>query len=303
MIVEVDMWKPALLFFAVVAAWVTRTPVAFAADVVVAPSPPAIAPDRLQLEKRLESVKTLLETSSAAKQIKASGSEASLAEHAKALEMWNQAKQAFDAGDLARTQKLLLEAPKLLFAAARHASPEQVVGEKLRSDYVSRRDSVSALLSAQKRISDEKGKVSGAAQVADSIGQLLIESDKLADGGKYKEARAVADKAYLLAKASVGEMRAGDTLVRSLNFANKEEEYKYEIDRNDSLGMLYKVLIEQKGSANQLVLDQVKKGQELRIQAEKAAAARDHAAGVKLLEESTTNLIRAIRSAGIFIPG
>jgi hypothetical protein len=98
-------------------------------------------------------------------------------------------------------------------------------------------------------------------------------------------------------------MRAGDTLVRSLNFANKEEEYKYEIDRNDSLGMLYKVLIEQKGSASELVLDQVKRGQELRIQAEKAAATRDHAAGVKLLEESTSNLIRAIRSAGIFIPG
>lgn len=297
------MWKPVCIAAAVVSFWGWQSAPAIGAEVPVAPSPPAIAPDRVQLEKRLESVRTLLETSSAAKQIKASRNEVSLAEHAKALDMWGQAKIAFEAGDLVKTQKLLLEAPKMLFAAARHASPEQVIGEKLRSDYLSRRDSVKALLSAQKRISDEKGKVSGADQVATTIGQLLVESESFAQEGKFKEAREVADKAYLLAKASVGEMRAGDTLVRSLNFANKEEEYKYEIDRNDSLAMLYKVLIEQKGSVSQMVLEQVRKGQDLRAKAEKAALERDHATGVKLLEDSTSNMIKAIRSAGIYIPG
>lgn len=273
------------------------------AQTAVAPSVPLLAPDRAQLEKRLESVKTLLETSSAAKQIKASGDARSLAEHAKAVEIWQEAKAALAAGDLAKTQKLLLEAPKMLFSAARHASPEQVTGDKLRIDYLSRRESVSALLNAQKRISGEKGNVSGAEQVAANVEKLLLDADQLAAAGKYIEARAEADKAYLLAKASVGQMRSGDTLVRTLNFANKEEEYKYEHDRNDSLTMLYKVLVEQKGAVNPQVADFFSKGMELRAQAEKAALKGDHEAGVKLLEDSTAQFVRAIRSAGIFIPG
>lgn len=273
------------------------------AETPVAPPPPAVVPDRAQLEKRLESVKTLLETSSAAKQIEAGGDASAKAERAKALELWREAKSAFDAGDLPAAQKLLLEAPKMLFQAARHSSSDQVSGEKLKNDYVNRRESVKALMSAQHRIADEKGKLAGAEEVAKNVNQFLAEAEQLASAGKYVEARGIADKAYLLAKASVGEMRSGDTLVRSLNFANKEEEYKYEHDRNDSLAMLYKVLVEQKGAPSASIVEYQKKGLDLRMQAEKAAAGGDHAAGVKLLEEATSQLIRAIRSAGIFIPG
>lgn len=281
-------------------------PVFSAEEVVspgVAPPPPAVAPDRAQLERRLESVKTLLEKSSAARQIEASGDPTALAEREQAFELWRKAKAAFDGGDLAATQALLLEAPKMLFAAARHSAPEKVLAEKLRTDYENRRESVKALLTAQKRISDEKGSVSGASQTAADIEKILREADQLATAGKYEQARAVVDKAYLLAKASVGQMRSGDTLVRSLNFANKAEEFKYEFDRNDSLMMLYKVLIEQKGPVNQFVLDQVKKAADLRAQAEKSAGANDYVEGIKLMEESTSQLVRAIRSAGIFIPG
>lgn len=274
-----------------------------AVEPTVAQPPPAVVTDRAQLIKRLESVKTLLETSTAAKQIEASGDPASLAGRKRALDLWGQAKVALDAGNLAEAQRLLLEAPKVLFGAARHAAPEQITSDKLRADFVNRRESVSALMVAQKRISDEKGNVEGAGQTTKAVDELLLDADRLAAAGNYKDAKVLADKAYLLAKASVGQMRSGDTLVRSLNFANKSEEYKYELDRNDSLAMLYKVLIEQKGNATPGIVEQVRKSGETRQAAEKAAAGGDHEAGVKLLEDATSQLIRAIRSAGIFIPG
>lgn len=276
---------------------------ASAQSATVAPPPPVVVMDRAQLEKRLDSVKTLLEKSSAAKQIEASGDPVALAERAKALELWNQAKLAVDRGDLATAQKLLVDAPKLMFAAARLAAPEQILGEKLRSDYNNRRDSVKALLQAQKRISGEKGNVTGAEDVSRNIDAMLSEADQLAAAGKFEQARVAVDKAYLVAKAAVGQMRSGDTLVRSLTFANKEEEYKYELDRNDSLTMLYKVLIEQAGRSTSVVEGFVKMGLDLRDQAEKKAAQGDHASGIKLLEESTSQLVRAIRGAGIYIPG
>ena len=269
----------------------------------VAPSPPAVIMDRAQLEKRLESVKTLLEKSSAAKQIEASGDQSALAERAKALDIWSQAKIALERGDLALAQKLLVDAPKIMFAAARHAAPEQVLGEKLRVDYNNRKESVKALLQAQKRIAEEKGNVSGAAEAANNIETMMREAELLATAGKFEQARITLDKAYLIARASVGQMRSGDTLVRSLTFANKEEEYKYELDRNDSLTMLYKVLIEQAGRSNATVAVLVKKGFDLRSQAEGIAAKGDHAAGIKLLEESSSELVKAIRGAGIYIPG
>jgi hypothetical protein len=269
----------------------------------VAPSLPVVAMDRAQLEKRLDSVKTLLEKSSAAKQIEASGDPAALAQRAQALDLWNQAKSAVERGDLEVAQKLLVDAPKLMFAAARLAAPEQILGDKLRSDYNNRRDSVKALLQAQKRISDEKGNVAGAEDVARNIEAILSEADQLASAGKFEQARVTVDKAYLVAKAAVGQMRSGDTLIRSLTFANKEEEYKYELDRNDSLAMLYKVLIEQAGRSNSVVEKFVQNGLDLRGRAEKKAAEGDHASGIKLLEESTSQLVRAIRGAGIYIPG
>jgi hypothetical protein len=47
----------------------------------------------------------------------------------------------------------------------------------------------------------------------------------------------------------------------------------------------------------------IAKAKELRAKADAAASGKDYATGVKLLEESTTELVRAIRGAGIYIPG
>jgi hypothetical protein len=139
------------------------------------------------------------------------------------------------------------------------------------------------------------------------IDKSVNEAAKLAQNGKYKEGRAELDRAYLVAKAGVSSLRSGDTLVRSLNFASKEEEYHYEIDRNDTHLMLIKVLAEEKRAANPAMDQQVSiliaKASELRATAEAAAARKDHAQAVKLLEDSTAELVRAIRNAGVYIPG
>lgn len=264
---------------------------------------PAAPLDRVQLEKRLESVRTLLERSSAAKQIDASGDQHARDERARAFGLLEQARKALNDNDLPSAQKLLLEAPKVMTAAARLAAPEQILKEKVKADYDSRRDSVKALLAAQKRIRDEKGDSSGARDAATEIEKMLGEADQLAAAGKFEQGRAVVDKAYLVAKASVGSMRSGDTLVRSLNFASVEDEYKYELDRNDTHAMLIKVLVDQKGSGNPMIDGLVKKAREIRDGAESAAGKGDFKEGIRLLENSTKELVKAIRSAGIYIPG
>ncbi len=264
--------------------------------------------DKEQLSFNMESVGKLLEASSAARQIDESRAPEAISRRDKARQTYKAAKAALQAGDLDKASALLTEVRSTFFEAVRLAAPEEVTAKKLENDYKARLESVNALLGAYKRVANEKG--SSAKAVNETVAQIeksVNEGARFAQLGKYKEGRSELDRAYLVAKAGVSSLRSGDTLVRSLNFASKEEEYHYEIDRNDTHLMLIKVLVEEKRAANP-ALDQqvggfVTKARELRNKAEAAAGHKDHAEAVKLLEESTAELVRAIRNAGIYIPG
>ena len=264
--------------------------------------------DKDQLAFNIESVGKLLEVSSAAKQVEASKAPEALARREKARELYKQAKAALNAGDLSKSSALLTETRAAFFDAVRLAAPEEVTAKKLEADYRARLDSVNALLAAYKRVSSEKK--SSTKTVDETVGQIdksLAEAARLADGGKFKEGRAELDRAYLVAKVGISSLRSGDTLVRSLNFSSKEEEYQYEVDRNDTHLMLVKVLVEEKRATNPMLDKQVQvfmnKARELRVSAEAAAAKKDHQRAIELLEESTAELVRAIRNAGVYIPG
>lgn len=280
-----------------------------AAEPVSTPTPPGkgrAVEDKEQLGRRLQSVETLIEKSSAAKQIEASPNPDAVARRDKARALRRQAVEAFEAQDYGKSTSLLDEAAKTLFEGVRLAAPEQVTAEKKRRDFDSRMESVKALLSAQKRISAEKRSGTKETEISNRIEALIREAAALAAANKLDQGRVVLDRAYAMTNISVEGLREGDTLVRSLNFATKEEEYRYEIDRNDAHKGLVKALIEEKLGASgisamtQKFLDQAAN---LRAMAEAQAKKGDYEGGIKMLEDSTRELVRAIRSAGIFIPG
>jgi hypothetical protein len=260
-----------------------------------------------QLERRLVSVSTLIETSSGAKQIEASGNAQAQAERAKAREMRLQAEEAYKKGDYPSATRLLDGAVKIIYEGVRLAAPEQLIGEKNQRDFNNRLESVKALLSAQKRIAAEKKLGAKGAETTAKIEAQIKEAQALATAGKLDEGRAALDKVYVATKASIESMRDGDTLVRSLNFASKEEEYHYEVDRNDTHKMLVKVLLEEKRASNPNLEGMVQKYLEqaavLRGNAEGLAAKKDYEGAIKVLEDSTRELVRAIRGAGVYIPG
>lgn len=262
--------------------------------------------DKTQLARRLESVETLIEKSSAAKQIETSANPDALARRDKARELRRQAAQAYAAQDYGKSSRLLDEAVKTLFDGVRMAAPEQLTEQKKRRDFESRMESLKTLLAAQKRIGSEKHLEIKEAAISRKIEALIQKANALAAANKLDEARAPLDDACAVAKMEISDLRGGDTLVRSLHFATKEEEYRYEIDRNDTHKMLVKVLLAEKRETPgidamvQKFLDQAAR---LRAAAEKLAAKGDYEEGVKMLEDSTKELVRAIRSAGVYIPG
>jgi hypothetical protein len=263
----------------------------------------AVKVDKDTLTFNMESVGKLLETSSAARQIESSRAPEALDKREKAREIYKSAQAALVAGDLPKASQLLTDVRAMFFDAVRLAAPEEVSAKKIENDYRNRLESVNALLAAYKRVANEKGSAAkGVNETVTQIDKGVAEAAKLAQAGKFKDARSELDRVYLVAKAGISGLRSGDTLVRSLNFASKEEEYHYEIDRNNTHQMLIDVLLSEK-RGDSLVQGFMAKAKDLRTQAETAAKDKDYATGVKLLEDSTAELVRAIRGAGIYIPG
>lgn len=263
-------------------------------------------PDRAQLERKLASTSLLIESSSAARQIEASGIAEAAAERSRARELHRQAGEALAAGQLEAAAKLLDEGSRAMIAGVRLAASDQLAARKQRADFDARMDSTRALLEAQKRIAAEKGAGPRASDVSARVEAMMAQAADLARAGKLADGRRTLDQAYLAVKVAAIGLRDGDTVVRSLNFADKREEYLYEIDRNDTHRMLVQMLLKDKRGAagvDAMVEQSMASAATLRAQAEQQAARREHDAAVRTLEQSTRELVKAIRGAGVYIPG
>ncbi len=255
---------------------------------------------------RLVYVERLLTESSAAKKVDASGKAEAIQMKADAQAHFDQAKALVDGGDNDAAEAELREAIRLMTTAARAANGDAKVSRKQTDDYGSRKESVTALATAHDRIATEKGMKDMNAALQQKVAADLAASDELLAAGKGDEARAMLDATYESVKTSLEDLRGGDTLVRELNFETPEDEYHYELDRNDTHRMLVEVLLAEKMQASPMRKTAdgfIAKAGELRVQAEQAAGKKKFEDAIRLLEESTKEFIRAIRSAGVYIPG
>ena len=257
---------------------------------------------------RLESVEKLIETSSAARKINGSGNQAAIAHHGKARVLFRQARESLSDGNQAEADSLLQLATQTMFEAVRMVDRDQSLIDKGYRDFDARLESITALWDAYDRISQEKGLgPAKASELYSLVHRKLDEAESLRKAGKVPEGRKALDEAYVAAKVGIEHLRGGDTLVRTLNFASSEDEYHYEVERNDTHRMLVKVLLKEKlnqsDSMHTMVDKFMDKADELRALAEQQAGKGDFDTAVHTLEESTREIVRAIRSAGVYIPG
>ena len=281
------------------------------AQATPAPSAPAPAGDPPaagsgSVEGDLYFVQTLIERSSMAQKVASSASPDALAKRDQARAKYLEARQASSEGNTDAAQQALNEAKMAMFQAARLADNGQVLEGKRQSDYQSRLGSVEALMAAHERVTEIKGQQDLHRQLEPRVQERVQKARSLAGAENYDQARAVLDEAYLSVKASLERLRGGDTLVRSLNFATKEEEYRYELDRNDTLRMLVNVLLKERlkqQSVSQMVDTHMAKASDLRTEAEAQANSGDYRNAIDKLDASTKQIIRAIRSAGVYVPG
>ncbi|MBF0160985.1 MAG: hypothetical protein HQL88_01730 [Magnetococcales bacterium] len=257
--------------------------------------------DPKQIVQRMESLNTLIEKSSGARRIAATGNPEAASLQDQARSLLQEAQSSHRRGDLETAKQRLSQASQVMFQAMRKADGGASGAEKQANDFQRRLDSVQVLLAAHQRISREKRQgEEGNAKIQADMDQAV----RLNKAGSATEARAKLDEAYVTAKMGIEKLRRGDTLVRSLHFDSKEEEYHYEVDRNNTHIMLVNMLLESKpDSAKAMASQFVEQAKVIRQRAEALAARQSFEQAISSMEESTKELVKAIRSAGIFIPG
>ena len=267
---------------------------------------PAFSSDPAAIQSRLENVRRLVTNSSGAKRIIESGNREAAATRAEAEKHLYEAEKAVARKDYAAAKKALQEATESMFVAVRVIGTGKDGVEKQKRDFDNKAASVDVLLNAIERVAKEKGGKQAVLDRAQAIRQQAASAQKMAAGGDIQSARKQLDTTYEQAKLELEKLREGETLVRTLDFASPEEEYRYELDRNDTHKMLLTVLLSDKDKSpgmQKLIDGYVEKSGDLRQQAEQAAARGAFKKGVQDLEEATRYLQRAIRSAGVYIPG
>ena len=258
------------------------------------------------VENQYARMSKLINESSGARQVMDSSNAEAKAKRSEAIELHKRARQLIDQKNYADASALLHSSALSIFAAIKLATPKSVMGNKLKDDYAQRRESVFALKDAFDRISDENNERETKQKTDQQVDEIVASADAYLANGKNVVARQELDKAYHLLKVSIENIRAGQTLIRSLNFANAEEEYHYEVDRNDTHNMLVDLLVSEKkksGYTEDRITAFINEAKLLREQADTHAREKDYEKAIELLEASTRQLVRAIRVAGIFIPG
>lgn len=156
-----------------------------------------------QVERRIASVETLIEKSSAARQIESSGDAGARERRDRARKFHADAAAAWRAGDVERANGLLDQASRQMFEGARMAAPEPIAQEKAQRDFAARLESTRTLTDALKRINVEKAAGREGEQLVSNIESGVRDAERLATAGDIAAARATLDQSYLVAKAAI----------------------------------------------------------------------------------------------------
>jgi len=256
-----------------------------------------------ELASRVAMVRTLLFESSVARRIKDSEDEPAKLKRQQAISIF---EEAIIPGDTDSRKAKLNDAVALLYASAALVSDNSGSDQKYRQDLDRRQRSLEALLVAHERIMVEKGTAEQHTLLLANIDADTRAVETLLAENKIDQAREHLDRAYEQTRLSVEQSREGETLLRELKFETPEDEFQYELDRNDTHRMLLTVLLQEK-MKNERVKDRVhayvEEADKLRESATDQASDERFEEAIKLLERSTAELVKAIRGAGVYIPG
>ena len=257
------------------------------------------------LERRFLMVNKLIESSSGAQQVENSGIEPAIKAREEARQLYVKARSTADAAGHEEAEAILTTAVKKMFEATRLASASLSM-DKEKADLTRLEKSVDALVKALGNIKSDVSIDFDFEKVMTQVDGYKSRAAIMVQNGQLDGAMAMITQAYNILKSAIQRVRGGETLIKSIHFDSVEEEYAYELDRNETHRMLVTILTEkdlESAAKSKMMGKYLSKAAALRAEAENYAANKDIKSAMRSMDASTRQLIRVIRMSGVYIPG
>lgn len=270
---------------------------------------PAEAPRPIsaqQVEQKAAMLNRVLNESPVAARIANSQNEQARRHFANARDLTLHARSLVAEGQLRAADSLLNEAIFEVSKAQQMVPDPGTQQAAERARYSQLEDSVAALRrTAQIALPNApEAKRAESEQNLRAAEALVDQAVALAKSDKYIEANRQLDKALMLLLKDASQRLAGHTIVYDHRFANRREEFDFELNRHRDFERLVPLaLLEFRPSpeARALVDRHVAQARELRDRGE-AQFARDPLAAIRDIVDGTESLRRALQAAGLALP-
>lgn len=259
-----------------------------------------------QVEQKAGMLDRMLNHSPLAGRIANSQNDEARQHFGRARDLTQHARRVIGEGDLRAADNLLNEAI-LEVSKAQQLVPDPGVQQAAeRARYAHLEDSVAALRrTAQIALPNvPAARKAESDQALRSADGLVEQAVALARSDKYIEANRHLDRALMLLLKDASQRLTGQTIVYDHRFANRREEFDFELNRHRDFERLVPLaLLEYRPSpeARVLVERHVEQARELRERAE-AQVERDPLLAIRHLLDGTEALRRALQAAGLSVP-
>ena len=244
----------------------------------------------------------LVNDSPVSKRVEDSKDEEAKQQLERAREMWEQAVEHSEKSEYALAEVHISEGLKLMTRISRKFKDQDRVRQARIDLYKQVKDHVDMFVIAFDRIVDEKGGDHVLKMLdRDKLNALVSSAESKYAEGDLAMANHLMRQAADMVDHALSDARHEDVLLRELSFENLEEEYAYEVERNESYVMIIDLL--QKKSATSeasagYVQKMIEANAKKREEAELLVKNGEFEQGITLLEKSTDKLSRALRVSG-----
>lgn len=244
----------------------------------------------------------LVNDSPVSKRVEDSEDEEAIQQLKRAQEMWEQATEHSERSEYALAEVHISEGLKLMTRISRKFKDQDRVRQARIDLYKQVKDHVDMFVVSFDRIAEEKGRDHIIKMLdRDKLNGLLSSAESNYEEGDLVMANHLMRQAADMVDHALSDARHEDVLLRELSFENLEEEYAYELQRNESYVMIID-LMQKKSATSQASAGYVKKMIEAnakrREEAEVLVKNGKFEQGIALLEKSTDKLSRALRVSG-----
>lgn len=214
------------------------------------------------------------------------------------------ARKALEEGRADDAAKLLDDALRAASSASRKLSQSDrsLTESAQRKSLADLGEQLEMYRSSLRDLSADPERGAAAKSLLSRVDALAADSRALAEGGRLGDANKKLGEAYRLAVEEMSRLRAGQEVVLSLKFDTPADEYAYERKRFVSNEMMVDMMVAEgraSGERQKLVDGFVSEGRRLGGDAEARANSGQYEEAVKLMEQASAQLIRALQSMGL----